>query len=164
MPSWLFAKLATEKPTATKLVGSAWSAMFHWIILGCLFWTGLKKKKKIFAWYLCRPFLAAVGGAVAGVHVRTDVLRMTPHWLQCEPWLSWEDNKSGEWPLAASLCLTPSLCNPSPILLPATPSSPHLCFSPFSFTLLFFYFFLQCSSYVWISPPWNKLFSLLFFM
>lgn len=47
--------------------------------------------------------------------------------LQCEPLLSSADNKSEEWPLAASLCLTLSLCNPSslPLLI-------YTCFSSHS--------------------------------
>lgn len=102
-----------------------------------------------FACCLCRPFLAAARRPVAGVHVRTDVLRMTPQRLQCEPWLSWADNKSQEWPLAASLCLTPSLCNPSSISPPS-----NTCFSSHCCLLLlisaWFLFFLTQVSFFFL--------------
>ncbi len=52
-------------------------------------------------------------------HSRTDVYTLHHHTyrLHCEPWLSSADNKSEEWPLAASLCLTLSLCKPSSLAL-----------------------------------------------
>lgn len=61
-------------------------------------------------------------------HIHTDVFTSHHHTykLHCEPWLSSTDNKSEEWPLVASVCLTLSLCNPSsPPLLISTPASPH---------------------------------------
>lgn len=58
-------------------------------------------------------------------HVCADVytLQHRTYRLHCEPWLSPADNKSGEWPLAASPRLTLSLCNPSS---PPPPPHPHL--------------------------------------
>ena len=73
----------------------------------------------------------------AHTHTHTHSHRcfhITPSHIQthCEPWLSSADNKSEEWPLAASLCLTLSLCNPSslPLLI-------YTCFSSHSSTPLF---------------------------
>lgn len=60
-------------------------------------------------------------------HIHIDVCTLQHHTqrLQCEPLLSSADNKREGWPLAASFCLTLSLCNPSshlPLLI-------YTCFS-----------------------------------
>lgn len=53
-------------------------------------------------------------------------VHITPSHIQThsEPWLSSTDNERQVWPIAASLCLTLSLCNPSsvPVLI-------YTCFS-----------------------------------
>lgn len=105
------------------------------------------------------------GAVSTHTHTDTDVYTLHHHTyrLHCEPWLSSADNKSEEWPLAASLCLTLSLCNPSslPLLIYTCLSTVPVLFSivPYSWFLCL-HSLLICFLVSSLAPPFLFLSSL----